>query len=151
MIIGSGVDVIEIARIEAILARRGERFERRVFTPGEIEQCHRAGRPAPHFAVRFAAKEAVMKAVGTGWAQGVRWVDIEIEAPTPGAAIPRRISDRLSLTLHGVVAERCLQLADTLRASPAAPEASGAVRTHLAVGRSRTHAVATVLLEAPAW
>jgi len=145
VIIGSGVDVIEIARIERVLRRRGDRFERRVFTPREIEQCHRASRPAPHFAVRFAAKEAVMKAVGTGWAQGVRWVDIETGVQTSTGEGPGRISDRLQLTLHGAVADRCRQLASRRRG------AGGTVQAHLAVGRSRTHAVATVLLEDPGW
>lgn len=129
LIVGSGVDVIEVGRIERSLDRSGERFERRVFTPAEIACCHRARRPAPHFAVRFAVKEAVMKAVGTGWARGVRWVDIE-SIPESGT-----LSDRLSLRLHGAVG----QIA-TLR---------GSERCHLAVSRSRTHAMAVVLLERP--
>lgn len=137
MIIGSGVDVIEIARIERVLGERGDRFERRVFTPGEIEACRRTGRPAAHYAVRFAAKEAVMKAVGTGWSGGVRWVDIETCVPgdVPGAGI----SERLLLQLHGAVGEV---------ASALAARQGGAARPHLAVGRSRTHAVASVLIEA---
>ncbi len=135
MIIGSGVDVIEIARIERVLGERGDRFERRVFSPAEIEDCRRTRRPAAHYAIRFAAKEAVMKAVGTGWAHGVRWVDIEIQSDAErGGAI----SDRLLLKLHGTVGI----LADELAA-----RAGGAVRAHLAVGRSRTHAIASVLLE----
>jgi len=137
MIIGSGVDVIEIARIERVLGERGDRFERRVFTPAEIESCRRSGRPASHYAVRFAAKEAVMKAVGTGWARGVRWVDIETQVP-PGPA-EERLSDRLVLELHGAVGEIAERLAS---------RAGGDARAHLAVSRSRTHAVATVLLEA---
>lgn len=137
MIIGSGVDVIEIARIERVLGERGDRFERRVFTTGEIEDCRRAGRPAPHYAVRFAAKEAVMKAVGTGWARGVRWVDIETQiVGRPDAA---RISDRLVLKLHGAVGDLAARIAR---------EAGGDACPHLAVSRSRTHALATVLLEA---
>ena len=142
MIIGSGVDVIEIARIARVLGERGDRFERRVFSPAEIDDCRRTGRPAPHYAVRFAAKEAVMKAVGTGWAHGVRWVDIEtrIEALDEGGPAISRVSDRLLLELHGAVG--CL--AERL----AAGVGGGAARAHLAVGRSRTHAVASVLLEA---
>jgi holo-[acyl-carrier protein] synthase len=136
MIIGSGVDVIEIARIERVLGERGDRFERRVFTPAEIEACRGTGRPAAHYAVRFAAKEAVMKAVGTGWARGVRWVDIETSAPAQARA---GVSDRLLLVLHGAVA----RIADDL-----ATGTGGFATPHLAVGRSRTHAVATVLLEA---
>jgi holo-[acyl-carrier protein] synthase len=150
VIIGSGVDVIEIARIERVLRRRGDRFERRVYTSREIEQCHRAARPAPHFAIRFAAKEAVMKAVGTGWAKGVRWVDIET-AQTSAAAAPGRISGCLQLALHGAVAARCQELAASLRGSSEGFEAPRGLQAHLAIGRSRTHAVATVLLEDPGW
>jgi holo-[acyl-carrier-protein] synthase len=139
MIIGSGVDVIEIARIERVLGDRGDRFERRVFTSAEIDDCRRTGRPAAHYAVRFAAKEAVMKAVGTGWARGVRWVDIETRiAGSPGEDSRVRVSDRLDLELHGAVGT----IADEIAAG-----AGGSARPHLAVGRSRTHAVATVLLE----
>ncbi len=138
MIIGSGVDVIEIARIERVLDDRGDRFERRVFTPAEIDACRGTGRPASHFAVRFAAKEAVMKAVGTGWARGVRWVDIET-CLEPDAGGRANVSDRLQLRLHGEVSK----LADRL-----ATRLGGSARSHLAVSRSRTHAVASVLLEA---
>jgi holo-[acyl-carrier protein] synthase len=138
MIIGSGVDVIEIGRIERVLSERGGRFERRVYTPKEIEDCRRAGRAALHFAVRFAAKEAAMKAVGTGWAQGVRWADIET---VPEASSRPRISDRLGVTLHGAVRELANELAE---------RAGGSARMHLAVSRSRTHAMAIVLLEATA-
>ncbi len=135
MIIGSGVDVIEIARIERVLGERGDRFERRVFSAAEIEDCRQTRRPAAHYAVRFAAKEAVMKAIGTGWARGVRWVDIETQ---PDGDRGGAVSDRLLLKLHGAVRT----LADELAA-----EAGGAARAHLAVGRSRTHAIASVLLE----
>ena len=142
MIIGSGVDVIEIARIERVLGDRGDRFERRVFTPTEIEDCRRGDRPASHYAshyaIRFAAKEAVMKAVGTGWARGVRWIDIETEAPRSQSA-GGRISSHLVLKLHGAVRELAEQMAT---------RAGGDAFAHLAVSRSRTHALATVLLEA---
>lgn len=77
MIVGSGIDVIEIARVERALARHGERFLRRLLSPAEREACAAVRLPAPHVALCFAAKEAVMKAVGTGWAHGVRWIDIE--------------------------------------------------------------------------
>ena len=131
MIVGSGVDVIEIARIERALARRGARFERRVFTPDEIRACRRSRRSAAHFAVRFAAKEAAMKACGTGWARGVRWVDFETRISATGTRDSR--SSRLELVLHG----RAREIANEL----------GTGRTHVAVSRSRTHALAVVLLE----
>ena len=78
MIRGTGIDLIEIERIERIITRRGEKFLSRVFTPGEIEYSYRSGRPARHLAARFAAKEAVLKALGTGLRQ-VSWTDIEIQ------------------------------------------------------------------------
>ena len=126
MIVGSGIDVIEIERVARALGRRGGRFERRVFTPQEIGACRGFARPAAHFALRFAAKEAVMKAVGTGWARGVRWVDIE--------TLPGENPAELRLVLHGPVAEHARRL--------------GAARSHLSVARSRRHAFAVVVLEA---
>ena len=137
MIIGSGVDVIEIARVERSLREFGERFRRRVYTPAEIETCQRKHRPEVHFAVRFAAKEAAMKAAGTGWRRGGRGVDIE----TVPVENMDRVSDVLELRLHGVVAELCQALCEAR-----SPEMT--LASHLAVGRGRTHAVATVLLEA---
>ena len=99
MIVGTGIDVIEITRVERALRRSGERFARRVFAASEILDCRSRRRSGPHFAMRFAAKEAVMKALGTGWAGGVRWVDIEIVSASSESP------DRLSLRLHGRVAE----------------------------------------------
>ncbi|MFP8877956.1 MAG: holo-ACP synthase [Myxococcota bacterium] len=128
MIVGSGVDVVEIARIERALTRPGDRFARRVFAQAEIAACRKFRRPSPHFALRFAVKEAVMKALGTGWANGVRWVDIEtVEQP---ASVTR---PRLVLQFHG----RTRELVDEL----------GASRRHLAVSRTRSHAIALVVFE----
>jgi holo-[acyl-carrier protein] synthase len=127
MIVGSGIDVVEIARIERALGRTGGRFARRVFTGQEIAACESRRRPALHFALRFAAKEAAMKALGTGWSEGVRWIDIETVPVAP------RVPERLALQLHGRVAERAA--------------CRGEVCSHLALSRSRTHAVAVVLLE----
>ena len=78
MIVGLGVDVAEVSRIEAAIERRGRAFIERVFTPSEIAYCEKHRNRAERFAGRFAAKEAAMKALGTGWARGVRWVDIEV-------------------------------------------------------------------------
>jgi holo-[acyl-carrier protein] synthase len=134
VIVGTGLDVIEIARIERVLAERGERFERRVFTPQEIETCRGAGRPVPHFAVRFAIKEAAMKAVGTGWARGVRWRDIEtLQEPVGSDPSPWH---RLQLVLHGRAREIAATLAGHAR-----------YRLHVAASRNRTCAVAVVMLE----
>jgi holo-[acyl-carrier protein] synthase len=77
-IIGLGFDVTEIPRIADALGRYGDRFMRRVFTDGEIDYCTRRRAPAMHFAGRFAAKEAAMKALGTGHSHGVLWRDVEV-------------------------------------------------------------------------
>ena len=77
-IIGLGFDATDIDRIEAAIARYGDRFLRRIFTAGEIAYCTCRRAPAIHFAGRFAAKEATMKALGTGHSQGVLWCDIEV-------------------------------------------------------------------------
>lgn len=78
MIVGLGVDITEVDRIEAAIERRGRAFLERLFTPSEIRYCEKHRNRAERFAGRFAAKEAAMKALGTGWARGVRWVDIEV-------------------------------------------------------------------------
>ncbi len=77
-ILGIGVDVVECARIEHSLERFGERFLRRVFTEGEIEYCQSMKYPARHFAARFAAKESVSKAFGTGIGKAMGWRDIDV-------------------------------------------------------------------------
>jgi holo-[acyl-carrier protein] synthase len=77
-IIGLGLDATEIDRVAATIERYGDRFLRRVFTDGEIAYCTRRRVPAIHFAGRFAAKEAGMKALGTGHSQNVLWRDVEV-------------------------------------------------------------------------
>jgi len=77
-IIGLGLDATDVARIATTIERYGERFLRRVFTEGEIAYCMRRREPATHFAGRFAAKEAGMKALGTGHSQDVLWRDVEV-------------------------------------------------------------------------
>jgi holo-[acyl-carrier protein] synthase len=77
-IIGSGLDAIEIQRVADTLARYGDRFVRRLFTAGEQAYCRRKRDAASSFAARFAAKEAAMKALGTGYSRGVHWVGIEV-------------------------------------------------------------------------
>ena len=79
--LSTGVDIIEIGRIAGVLERYGDRFLRRVYTPGELEYCR--GRPSK-LASRFAAKEATMKALGTG-VRGVGWKDIEVVRASSGA------------------------------------------------------------------
>jgi holo-[acyl-carrier protein] synthase len=77
-IVGIGLDATDIPRVAEVFERYGERFLQRVFTDGEIAYCTRRRNPVPHLAGRFAAKEAAMKALGTGHSQGVLWKDIEV-------------------------------------------------------------------------
>jgi len=78
MITGIGIDVVQNDRIRGSLERFGDRFLNRIYTEGEIEYCRKTGQPAIHYAARFAAKEAAFKALGTGWAAGVKWKDVEV-------------------------------------------------------------------------
>jgi holo-[acyl-carrier protein] synthase len=81
MILGTGVDIAEVSRIRESIERFGDRFLHRIFTEGEIRYCERKARRFESYAARFAAKEAGMKALGTGWSRGVRWRDIEVVRP----------------------------------------------------------------------
>ncbi len=91
-ILGIGVDIVEATRIEGSIARLGESFLLRVFTEAEREYCAKMHRPSVHYAARFAAKEAVSKAFGTGICQGVGWRDIEVR---------RKASGEPFVVLHG--------------------------------------------------
>ena len=91
VIVGMGVDIAEIDRIQAAIKRNGRRFIERIFTPLEIEYCERHRNPFERYAGRFAVKEAAMKALGTGWSRGVRWVDIEV-TNLPGGKPTLRLS-----------------------------------------------------------
>src|SRR4051812_27729930 len=91
-IVGLGLDLVEIARFEEVLARRGERMLARIFTDGERAYCERRRERVTHYAGRFAVKEAAMKVLGTGWARGVRWRDFEVV---------RRAGSAPELMLHG--------------------------------------------------
>ena len=77
-ILGHGIDLVEVSRIAAMLERHPERFIERVFTAGEAERGQGHKRQAEHLAARFAAKEATLKALGTGWANGVAWTEVEV-------------------------------------------------------------------------
>ena len=86
-IVGLGLDLAQIARVQSFIERRGQRALDRVFTPGEQAYCEARASRFQSYAGRFAVKEAVMKLLGTGWRGGVRWVDIEVarergQAPT---------------------------------------------------------------------
>jgi holo-[acyl-carrier protein] synthase len=100
MIVGTGVDLAEVGRIRAAIERYGSRFIERIYTPGEIAYVERKANRYERYAARFAAKEAGMKAIGTGWKRGVRWRDFEV------ANLP---TGKPTLRLHGraaVYAER---------------------------------------------
>jgi holo-[acyl-carrier protein] synthase len=96
MIVGTGVDLAEVPRIEAAIARFGRKFVERIFTAREIAYVERKANRFERYAARFAAKEAGMKAIGTGWRHGVRWQDFEV------ANLP---TGKPTLRFYGVAAE----------------------------------------------
>lgn len=125
LIVGTGIDVAEIARIQQAVERFGERFLQRIFTPSEVRYCQRKQRRAAEsLAARFAAKEAAAKALGTGIAKGVSWLEIEV-THLPGG--------RPTLRLHGRAAERANLL--------------GVSHVHLSLSHGRDLAIAMVTLE----
>jgi len=103
MIVGLGLDIAEVDRIEAAIARHGAPFLERLFTPAEVAYCERHKNRYERYAARFAAKEAAMKALGTGWSRGVRWRDIEVTREPGGkptlalAGVAREIANRLGV------------------------------------------------------
>jgi holo-[acyl-carrier protein] synthase len=121
-IIGLGLDITDIDRIAATIERYGDRFIRRIFTEGEAAYCNRRRVPATHFAGRFAAKEAAMKALGTGHTQQVLWRDVEVV----------RHGGPPQLVFHGGAARRFAKL--------------GAQSSLLTITHSDTVALAEVLL-----
>src|ERR1700726_3134645 len=101
MIVGTGIDIAEVPRIRESIAHFGDRFLRRIYTAGEIRYCDSKANRIERYAARFAAKEAAMKALGTGWNHGVRWRDIEVS---------RQAGGRPTLTFHGRAAEFAARL-----------------------------------------
>jgi holo-[acyl-carrier protein] synthase len=95
VIVGTGVDLAEVPRIKASIERYGEKFIRRIYTTAEIAYVERKANKFERYAARFAAKEAGMKAIGTGWRRGVTWQDFEV------ANLP---SGKPTLRFHGVAA-----------------------------------------------
>jgi len=82
---GLGIDLVEVDRISSLMERTGETFKNRVFTPDEIAYCDSNANPAIHYAARWAAKEAVAKAIGTGFTEGVSWIEITVTRQANGA------------------------------------------------------------------
>jgi holo-[acyl-carrier protein] synthase len=124
MIVGSGIDIAEVRRIAEAIERHGLRFLNRVFTEGEIAYCDSKANRIERYAARFAAKEAGMKAIGTGWNHGVRWKDIEV-CRQPGG--------RPTIAFHGKAAEFAAKL--------------GTKNVALSISHTTEQAIAQVILE----
>jgi holo-[acyl-carrier protein] synthase len=124
MILGTGIDIVNIERIERLMDRWGDRFLGRVYTEREISWCRRKSHPMECFAIRFAAKEAFLKAIGTGLRYGIQWTDIEVENDPMGKPL---------LSFH----RRAKEFLQSRRID----------RTLLTLSHDRPYAVAHVLLE----
>jgi holo-[acyl-carrier protein] synthase len=124
MIYGIGIDLIQISRMECMVKKWGDRFLDRVFTISEVTACKSRPKPAAAFALRFAAKEAFSKALGTGMRLGVAWRDIETISTRGG---------RPELRLHGEARRLCLKF--------------GISAAHLSLSDERAYGSAMVVLE----
>ena len=124
MIVGTGVDIAEVPRVAAAIERFGERFLKRIFTEGERRYCDSKRNRAERYAARFAAKEAAVKALGTGWSQGVAWREVEVRREPGG---------RPTLAFSGVAAQHAQRL--------------GVKRASLSLTHTREQAMAQVILE----
>jgi holo-[acyl-carrier protein] synthase len=124
MILGMGVDLAEVNRIREAIERHGRRFIERIYTPGEIAYVEGKANKYERYAGRFAAKEAGMKAIGTGWKRGVRWRDFEVANLESG---------RPTLRLHGEAAK--------------VAEAMGVKAVTLSITHTRELGMAQVILE----
>src|SRR5206468_10264898 len=125
MITGIGIDVIQNERIRESIQRFGERFLNRIYTEREKEYCKNCANPGIHYAARFAAKEAAFKALGTGWAAGVKWKDVEVE---------RLPSGKPELHLYGEALARAKSMAS--------------VRFYVSLTHDQLVSCAVVILEA---
>ncbi|HMD54905.1 MAG TPA: holo-ACP synthase [Phycisphaerae bacterium] len=123
-ILGHGVDLVEITRIAEMIERHGEHFLNRCFTPAEQEYCSSYKDAGPHYAGRFAAKEAIVKALGTGFRGQINWTDMEILPDTEGRPI---------LTLQGHIREAAGEL--------------GISHWHVSISHTFEHAMASAIAE----
>jgi holo-[acyl-carrier protein] synthase len=124
LIIGMGVDIAEVERIQSAIERYGETFLRRIYTSAERAYCEQFKNKYERYAGRFAAKEAAMKALGTGWRRGVRWVDFEVV---------RQAGGRPAMALDGAAKEIAAQI--------------GVKRISLSITHTARQALAQVILE----
>lgn len=124
MILGIGIDLVDLERLRGVIARHGDRFVGRILTGAERAFCEAHVDQAPHVGARFAAKEAAVKALGTGVAEGISWRDIEIVRAGNGAP---------SLELHGPARQ--------------AADRRGVRNIHVSLTHDRTTAAAVVVLE----
>jgi holo-[acyl-carrier protein] synthase len=124
MIVGTGIDIAEVPRIRQSIERFGQRFLQRIFTAGEMRYCDSKANRFERYAARFAAKEAAMKALGTGWNHGVRWRDCEV-ARMPGG--------RPTMAFHGKAGEFASKL--------------GVKNVALSITHTAEQAMAQVILE----
>jgi holo-[acyl-carrier protein] synthase len=121
-IIGIGTDIVECVRIAKMIERHGELFLSRVYTTNEVLYCSSRKSATQHYAGRWAAKEAVLKALGTGWSRGIHWTDIEIRNEPGG---------RPRIVFAGVAKDICLEL--------------GIREVHISISHCRSHATAYAL------
>lgn len=121
---GIGIDIVEVDRIGRAVDRHGMHFLNRIYTETELEYCLKCAKPQQHFAARFAAKEAVLKALGTGWQDGTRFTDIEVVKNEKGAPAAR---------LHG----KSLEIS----------KKKGVTRIHLSLSHTARYAAAQVVME----
>lgn len=124
MIVGLGIDIAEVPRIREAIERFGARFLERIYTAGEIRYCDSKANRTERYAGRFAAKEAAMKALGTGWNHGVRWRDCEV-VRMPGS--------RPTMHFHGKAGEFAARL--------------GVKNAALSISHTADQAIAQVILE----
>lgn len=109
-VFGHGIDLVEVSRIAGMVDRHGQRFLTRCFTPGELDYAEARKRMDEHLAARFAAKEAVLKALGTGWRSGIAWTDVEVALDPAGAPCVRLHGQAARLARQAGVVEWRLSL-----------------------------------------
>ena len=121
-VIAHGIDMVDCSRLQASIEKHGQKFLDRVFTPVELEYCQTRKNRSQHLAGRFAAKEAVLKVLGTGWRNGIAWTDVEIRNEPSGQPC---------VFLTG----KCREVAEGL----------GLTKIHVSISHITTHAIASAI------